>query len=410
MVNDNKVARYRQVVASLKEKIPAAEATGTKANSHGHSPTGGRHSRPRSNEPRGRERSRERSPSSRDGRRRSRSCERSGHRRTAAGSPSRRGRTPSSGGAAHTTTPSRQQSPRRAAYMQGYAGSPMASGGGAGAAAAETGAHGIGQGGADVNGRVPGGLVGALAAAGDAGAEALRASGAWPGVSSPGVRGGMIGAPSGGLGWDSSAAVHGVQRGMLAMSETVCMGPTGGAAYSLGVAAIGGPAAAKGGGIPAGRTEDTWRGQPAVGHTVHGAAAGEALGANGSLASGMAAGWGAAVGGGGDGSYLLTIAQERMELVKAKFGADSPQAGVMERFFLTPGASMKNACHFMDKKNIELLADELNASDYQVQGIIDMMLQDDPERRRPNFYFTEIRRRLHPGQRGSRGRRSGKRR
>ena len=220
----NKVAHYQEVVAKLKEKLE-----NTTSHSCGR---WGRGSWPRSNEPRGRKHSPERR--SRDERRReepTRSRDRSGHRNTGAGSPSRPDRTPV------------------VTAIQGYpnptrtGGSPGASGGGAGVAAAERGGPRMGQGGAAVMGRVrPGDLLGG-----------------------PGAAEGTAGNPPGG----SNAAGSGLGRG-------------------------GHAGANEGGWVPADRMER--RGpRPPAGPTVHGAAAGGGSCANDGVAGSMAAGCGPAV-------------------------------------------------------------------------------------------------------------------
>jgi hypothetical protein len=84
----------------------------------------------------------------------------------------------------------------------------------------------------------------------------------------------------------------------------------------------------------------------------------------------------------------LAIARKRMAYARMLFGANAPQLHVLEGFFMSE-ASMPAACHFMDDSNITLLWG-LKASASQVQGLIDLMLEDDITVCRPLFYFMMI--------------------
>jgi hypothetical protein len=120
-------------------------------------------------------------------------------------------------------------------------------------------------------------------------------------------------------------------------------------------------------------------------------------------------GMGAAGAGQGAGNWnlgpnpRLAIARQRMQLVRELFGATAPQVDEFEPFFMSE-ASMAIACHFMDEMNIRLLA-ELRASAYQVQAVINLMLEDDIAQRRPHYYYTQIQRMLPSGNSSSRSRR-----
>ena len=96
-----------------------------------------------------------------------------------------------------------------------------------------------------------------------------------------------------------------------------------------------------------------------------------------------------------DSDLLRQIAEERVKVVHECFGVmSSRQTFYMLMFFYAP-AFARAACHFMDEKNIRLLA-SVGATPEQVLSIIDQMILTPIERFKPHYFYCKISKEMMP--------------